>query len=127
MTTRRRSPHGGRGLKFYGLDVMALAKALVEIAGIGTSFMKLDWFCDNSPADTRAANSTQNIEKDGKYGYTKYILNYLAVEPRGFLLHRQRLAEPSDTAAAVVSTGIGPSPSTAVPSVEPFPAPGVRL
>ena len=66
---------GFDGQVLYGLDVMGLAKALVEIAGIGTSCIKIDWFCDNSPADTRAANSTQNIEKEGKYGYTKYIIN----------------------------------------------------
>ena len=62
-----------------------------------------------------------------RYPLRVKLLNYLAVEPRGFLLHRQRLAEPLSSAAAVVSTGIGPGPSTAVPSVEPFPAPGERL
>lgn len=63
------------GQVLYGLDVMELAKVLVEIGGIGTSCLKIDWFCDNSPETTKEANSSQNIEKEGKYGYTKYIIN----------------------------------------------------
>ena len=64
---------GFDGQVLYYFDVMALAKALIELGA--DPFMKIDWFCDNSPETTKETNSSQNIEKEGKYGYTKYIIN----------------------------------------------------
>ena len=60
------------GQVLYYFDVMALAKALIEL-GAG-SFMKIDWFCDNSPETTKEANAEQHIKEMNMCGDTMYVI-----------------------------------------------------